>query len=237
MNTANNRATDASATLRNARRRASRAKDDKNHIQEDLKTLTREMDGVEAQLAHQEQLNDTLLIENSGLRHSAAALDNSSRHDTKLLKHTIGELEDNLKDEKHAHERTTKKLKKTHDSNTKAHEEKKILAKKVGRFDERLELACNKARSATEKHNQAASSVTMKEKGKMTSKFKALYCNLLDHGVSNENIDAVIHSVYGATNIDVTDHVSARTVSRANVEGLIHAELQIAVELSQAECK
>jgi predicted nucleic acid-binding Zn-ribbon protein len=189
------------------------------------------MDNVQAQLSHQEQLNTTLLTENTGLHCSTATLD----HGSQALKRTITELEEGLKHEIHAHEKTTKKLKRMHNSSTRAREEKKALEKKVGRIDGRLERACNKARSSTEKHHNTTTSVSMKKKGRMTSTFKALYRNLLDHGVSNENVDAVIHSVYRAANINVTDHVSARAVSWANVEGLIQAELQIAVELSQAE--
>jgi hypothetical protein len=75
----------------------------------------------------------------------------------------------------------------------------------------------------------------MKEKGRHTEKFKVLYRTLLDHGVSNKKVDGVIHSVYKAADIKVTDHVSGRAVSRANTEGLIQAELQIAVELLQTD--
>jgi exonuclease VII large subunit len=221
----------AVANLRNAKRRESRAKGNTSHTQEDLQTLSAKMDDVQAQLSHQEQLNTTLLTENTGLHCSTATLD----HGSQALKRTITELEEGLKHEIHAHEKTTKKLKRMHDSSTRTREEKKALEKKVARIDVRLERACNKARSSTEKHHNTTTSVSMKKKGRMTSKFKALYRDLLDHGVSNENVDAVIHSVYKAANINVTDHVSARAVSRANVEGLIQAELQIAVELSQAE--
>jgi hypothetical protein len=149
------------------------------------------------------------------------------------LKRTVSQLGKALDAKVLLHNKTTKKLKNVHKSNSKAQQENKALKKKVNRFGKHMEHACERTQKLMD--ITKVTKVLMKEKGRHTEKFKALYRTLLDHGVSNEKVDSVIHSVYKAADIEVTDHVSGQAVSCANTKGLIQAELQIAVELLQTD--
>jgi chromosome segregation ATPase len=108
------------------------------------------------------------------------------------------------------------------------------LRKQVKRFPARLQCATEKAKASAD---QVARSVSMKSKGVFSEKFRSLYRSLVDRGVAYDEVDGVIHDVSTALKVPVTDHVSARMVSRANAEGLIHSQLQIATELSESDRK
>ncbi|KAF8594924.1 hypothetical protein BDV93DRAFT_564910 [Ceratobasidium sp. AG-I] len=59
---------------------------------------------------------------------------------------------------------------------------------------------------------------------------------IADNHVGTEHISSVITNVTAAFNVVITDTISARSVSRIVLEGLIQAKIQLAYEMNRAEC-
>lgn len=56
-------------------------------------------------------------------------------------------------------------------------------------------------------------------------------------GVSTKHVSAVISHVLGTFGISLDDSISARSVSRIVLEGLLQSEIQIAHEINEVECE
>jgi F0F1-type ATP synthase membrane subunit b/b' len=157
---------------------------------------------------------------------------NSVRCTNAQLKRNIDALEDSVDKIEDQLATAQHKLEDTQAKKAKLNQENAAMQKRVGRIPDRLKLTKAKAITGIQQH---AASVSMKIKGAISEPFKRLYRQLLDHGVATTEVNQVIHNVADVVGVSVTDHVSAHSVRRANTEGYIHAQVQVAAELSQAD--
>ncbi|KDN34700.1 hypothetical protein RSAG8_12222, partial [Rhizoctonia solani AG-8 WAC10335] len=72
--------------------------------------------------------------------------------------------------------------------------------------------------------------------GAILPEVRDLLRQLSSDGVSTERALSVISHVVSAFGFTLEDSISARSVSRANLEGLLQSQMQIAFEINQAEC-
>jgi hypothetical protein len=108
------------------------------------------------------------------------------------------------------------------------------MRKRIWRQPGIRERAVNKAVGTVA---AARAQVTMKEKGVIKNEVRDLIRQLAGIGVATQRIDSVIHDVTAAFGLTVTDNVSARSVSRLVLEGLIQAKMQIAFEIEVTTSK
>jgi SMC interacting uncharacterized protein involved in chromosome segregation len=131
-----------------------------------------------------------------------------------------------------AHNEGTRQQEKAEEINDTLKKQIHALKQRIARVPTQIAKATEKA---LKKNTKSVSSVSMKKRGRITEPFRAAYRKMTDHGVGNEHVDEIIHELAEVLGFHVEDHVSARTVARANGEGYIHAHMQLGCELSNAE--
>jgi regulator of replication initiation timing len=216
-----------SSPEKSALRRESRAKNMARSLREKLGFAKK--DGAQARKMA-ESTQDQLGQAHEQVDQLQADL-SQSHAENQVLKRTISQMSLTV-------ESSSKKISKLEHSlgdvqanNVRLQKEKDALLKQVKRWDGRLQSAKAKAAAQVQ---ATAKAVRMKVQGAFTEKFQALYRKLIDRGVAYKHVDGVVHDVAETLDIDVQDHVDARTVGRADAEGLVQSRLQIASELAQS---
>ncbi|KDN39968.1 hypothetical protein RSAG8_08417, partial [Rhizoctonia solani AG-8 WAC10335] len=128
-----------------------------------------------------------------------------------------------------------KKLEHLQAQNGQLEQSRNVLKKQLTRARVKLEFLDSNLESQT----VASSSHHLSLKnpaGTIRPEVRNLLRQLVGDGVATEKIMDVIYHVVKTFNLTLMDSVSARSVSRAVLEGLIQSQIQIAVEIDGAEC-
>jgi DNA repair exonuclease SbcCD ATPase subunit len=198
--------------------------------QQQLGDAQQQLGDAQQELSHAKQQVGLLQSGTAVLQHDLSV----QKTQLTNLKRRVEDLEEQHEQDQEEIQKLTNSLEKVKKRRTVLQSERDALKKCTLRFPNRLKRTAQKAgTSAADK----ARTVSMKAKGAFTEKFCALYRALIDQGVANEHVDGVIHNVADSVGVKVAEHVSARSVSRANAEGYIHGQIQIATEISEADSK
>jgi chromosomal replication initiation ATPase DnaA len=101
---------------------------------------------------------------------------------------------------------------------------KQALSKKVARFDGRFETGVAKL-----------STQSLKEDGMISTEIRACVRDIVSFGAPVESVDKIIHAVAKGLNIQICDHISARSTGRIVIEGGVAAQLQIVDAIKDAD--
>jgi chromosome segregation ATPase len=197
---------------------------------EALDASQQQLGDAQQELSHAKQQVGLLQSGTAVLQHDLSVQKTQSTS----LKRRVEDLEEQHEQDQEEIQKLTNSLEKVKKRRTVLQSERDALKKCTLRFPDRLKRTAQKAGASAA---DTARTVSMKAKGAFTEKFRALYRALIDRGVANEHVDGVIHDVADSVGVKVAEHVSARSVSRANAESYIHAQIQIATEISEADSK
>jgi chromosome segregation ATPase len=128
-------------TLKNSERREHRAKDAKAQQKAEVKSLSEKISILKTRLTREEELHEALIAKNEVLHRDNTTIKQVMERKVHKLKRTVSQLGEALDAEVLLHNKTTKKFKNVHESNSKAQQENKALKKKVNRFGKRMEHA------------------------------------------------------------------------------------------------
>jgi hypothetical protein len=151
----------------------------------------------------------------------ANRLVNQSSKDSQQLHDALIEVE-NLKMKIQTLQNRKKVLKRSHDA----------MRKKIERH--RVQQNVQLAHTSQSPSNQFKLKY---DNGVIRPEVRDMLRQLAGEGVATERILSVIRAVTGSLGITIIDSISARSVSRTVLEGLIQAKMQIAFEINESECK
>lgn len=194
-----------------------RTQDEVDHLREELASVSDRA----ALLKHSEEQRYTAMIKTQRGRELALQTQlNQLTLERRSAAIDLADVDDRLSSEQHRA--------------CSLHQKNRALLKQVKRILARLELAAD---TSTSRISTETSRVTAKTKGVFDERFRSLCRTLLDIGLSAEKVDKAIHAVVSSIfpEKQLVDHVSGRQFSRFNHEGLLHAELQVAVEIAQCQ--
>ncbi|KAG8686957.1 hypothetical protein FRC11_008058, partial [Ceratobasidium sp. 423] len=128
-----------------------------------------------------------------------------------------------------------RKLEHLQAQNVELEKNRKILKKQLTRAQVKLEHVNPNSESEPKASSQSHHLNLKDPSGTIRPEVRNLLRQLVGDGVATGKIMDVIYHVVKTFNLTLTDSISARSVSRAVLEGLIQSQIQIAVEIDGAE--
>lgn len=246
-----NRLKEVKQDLENSRKREKRAKEKSMNCKDKLAVLTRDNHLIQGALYNAEKT----------LNYSYEALEGLENQNTLLVERcTALEISESLirefcnelqVKETQLHDQVARTATLLAQTRVNADHEIQVLRKRTHALELSKDAARKKICRISERHTRAlsdtladskaepvAQEMKLKDKqGSIRPVIRDLVRKLIaENHVGTEHISSIITNVTAAFNIIIVDTISARSVSRIVLEGLIQAKIQLAYEMNRAEC-